>query len=137
MLKVAIGQMSLFMRILKHDRFGIKKVIFDSVDPVLKGTSSFSYHREIAEVSQYLNREHDLWLHPMDDSIQSNKSFLELYNEALEDGAHMVDAIEKICKSGNIHKDDVYSIIPDIASTYGLECGRKFQIRNKKVYKNE
>ena len=131
--KVAIYQMELFMKTLKFDKSGFKKAIFDMADPVLKGTSSFSYHRDSVDALPYLNEEHDLWVHPMYYSIQSNESFMELYNKALVDGALLIDELEKICRTGNIHKDDVYAIIPNIASTYGLECCQEFEIRNKKI----
>lgn len=134
-IEIAINQMSLFMKTLKFDKHGIKKVVFDAIDPLLKGTSSFSYHRDSNDALPYLNKEHDLWLHPMYDSIKSNKSFMELYDKALIDGAYIVNEIEKLCKNGNIHVDDIYSLIPNIASTYGLECGQEFEIKNKKYMK--
>ena len=132
---ISIHQMSLFMKTFKFDRYGIKKVIFDAVDPFLKGTSSFSYHRNSNEAKPYLNEEHSLWLHPMYASIQSNESFMDLYNKSLIDGAHIIDGIEKLCKAGKIHIDDIYSLIPDVASTYGLKCGQEFVIKNKKYMK--
>lgn len=134
-IEIAIKQMPLFMKTLKFDKHGTKRVIFDSLDPLLKGTSSFSYHRNVEEVNPYLNEEHEIWLHPMYDTIKSNESFIDLYNKALQDGAQIVDGLEKICQSGRINRDDVYSLIPDIASTYGLECGQEFEIRNKKYVK--
>lgn len=132
-IEIAINQMSLFMKTLKFDKHGIKRTVFDKIDPLLKGTSSFSYHRELNDVSQYLNEEHDLWVHPMYESIQSTESFMDLYNKALVDGACIVNEIERICQSGRIHVDDIYSVVPNVASTYGLECGQEFEIKNKKV----
>lgn len=134
-IEIAIWQMPLFMKTLKFDKHGIKKVLFDSLDSLLKGTSSFSYHRDIEEVSPYLNEKHEVWLHPMYESIQSTESFMDLYNKALENGSQMVDSLEALCQSGRVHRDDIYSIIPNIASTYGLECGQEFKIKNKKYFK--
>ena len=78
--------------------------------------------------------EHDVWYHPMDRDISSHDSFLDLYNKALDDGASIVDELEKICQSGIINKDDIYSIIPNISSVHGLECGKKLKIKNKKIW---
>ncbi|MDD6223393.1 MAG: hypothetical protein PUB18_00100 [bacterium] len=128
-------QVSLFMKAMKFDKLGLKRLIFDKIDPFLKGTSSFSYHREVRDVTVYLNEEHELWFNPLDANIQSTESFMDLYHKALTDGAYIIDQLEKICESGMVHRDDIYSLIPNVASTYGLECGRKFEIQNKKVYK--
>lgn len=57
---------------------------------------------------------------------------MDLYLKALEDGAKIVDGIEKICKSENICREDVYSVIPNIASTHGLRCNQKLIIHNKR-----
>ena len=44
----------LFMKLLKYDPYGIKKITFDILDPILKGTSSFSYHREIEDPIEFI-----------------------------------------------------------------------------------
>ena len=120
------------MRYLKYDPTGIKSKIVDYLDPLLKGTSSFSYHRNPAAALPYLNQNHDLWNNPMDPSLQSTASFMELYDKALEDGASIVDQLEALCQKGIIHQDDVYSIIPNIASTHGLSCNQKLKIKSIK-----
>lgn len=128
----AFRQTELFMKLLKYDPKGQKKIVLDLLDPILKGTSSFSYHRDIDEKSEFLNFQHDLWVHPMDDNIVSNLSFLDLYDQALKDGSYIIDEIEKLCQKGNINKDDIYSLIPNISSIHGLECGQKLKIKNTK-----
>ncbi|MEE1218826.1 MAG: hypothetical protein U0L20_02765 [Ruminococcus sp.] len=130
--KQAFYQTELFMKTLKYDSKGIKRKVLDFLDPILKGTSSFSYHRDVSEDSDFLNFQHETWLHPMDCNIVSNKSFLDLYNQALKDGSYIVDEIEKICQKGIINKDDIYSLIPNISSTHGLECGQELKINNIK-----
>ena len=130
----AFAQLELFIRVFKYDRFGIKQRVFDALDPLVKGSSSFSYHRDSDSALKYLNLEHDVWYHPMDRDISSHDSFLDLYNKALDDGASIVDELEKICQSGIINKDDIYSIIPNISSVHGLECGKKLKIKNKKIW---
>lgn len=130
----SLAQVSLFMKTLKYDPTSIKKVIFDLIDPILKGTSSFSYNRDAKEAILYLNKDHESWLNPIDDKKESNKSFLQLYKEAMINGATIVDKLEKICQSGIINKDDIYEIIPNVASTHGLECGKECKIINKKKW---
>ncbi len=128
----SFSQVELFMRLLKYDPTGVKEKCLDGLDPILKGTSSFSYHRNPTPVLSYLNQEHEVWLNPMDASIASTESFMELYDKALQDGAVIVDQLEELCKKDVIHRDDVFSIIPNIASTHGLECNQKLKIKNIK-----
>lgn len=130
----SFSQVESYMRHLKYDRTGIKKIIFDYFDSKLIGTSSFSYHRDSNEVIPFLNLEKSEWLNPMNENIKSNSSFIELYQEALISGANIINKLEKLCKSGNFNKDDIYSIIPNVASTHGLECGQRCKIKNKKIW---
>lgn len=132
--KKAIPQVESYMKHFKYDRTGIKRIIFDYFDSKLVGTSSFSYHRDSKEVLKYLNLEKDEWLNPMDCNIKSNKSFLELYDDALNKGSEIINKLEKLCQKSTFNKDDVYDIIPNVASTHGLECGQRCKIKNKKIW---
>ncbi|HIR49229.1 MAG TPA: hypothetical protein IAB35_04540 [Candidatus Faecimonas gallistercoris] len=132
----AFLQLALFMRVMKYDKTGIKRVLFDAIDPITKGSKSFSYHRDYDGVLPSLNLNHEEWLNPTDGSIISTESFIDLYEKALDDGAYIVDELEKICQTGTIHKDDVYSIIPNISSVHGLECEREFQLKYTKKKTN-
>ncbi len=128
----SFSQVALFMKCLKYDRTGVKRRAFDCLDPLLKGTSSFSYHRNPSSAVRYLNQDHEEWVNPMDDGIRSTQSFMDLYDKALIDGAAIVNQLERLCQKGSIHRDDVYDIIPNIASTHGLECNQKIKIKNIK-----
>ena len=128
----SFSQVSLFMRIFKYDPSGIKKYFFDLLDPLLKGTKSFSYHRNCNEAKAFLNEGHELWCNPMDAELQSKDSFMDLYERALKDSAKIINHLDKIYKSGVILKDEIYSIIPNIASTHGQECGKTIEIKNAK-----
>lgn len=132
MFEEAFQQLALYMRLMKYDKLGLKTVFFDKVlGPFTKCSKAFSYHRDFNEVIPYLNLEHEEWLNPTDGRV-SNASFLDLYEKALDDGAYIVDELEKICQSGSIHRDDVYSIIPNISSVHGLECEKSFQLKYTK-----
>lgn len=124
-------QMESFMKLMKYDPSGFKQKIFDLFDPVLKGTSSFSYHRDSKEVFPYLNLEDEEWQNPVNGEV-SRESFLELYDRALCDGSYIIDELEKMCQRGTIYKDDIYSLIPNISSVHGLECEIPMKIKYKK-----
>lgn len=125
----AFMQVKLFMRMFKYDPVGVKQKLFDFADPLLKGTSSFSYHRSCEGVQAFLNEEHEIWCNPMNADIQSQESFMDLYNKALRDSAKIIEQLEILCRTGKIHRDDVYNIVPDVASTHGLKCGQEIEIK--------
>ena len=133
--KKAFKQLAFYMRLMKYDNWGLKTQFFDKVlGPFAKCSKAFSYHRDYDEVLPYLNLNHEEWVNPTDASIVSRESFIDLYLKALEDGAYIVDELEKICQSGVINKDDIYSLIPNISSVHGLECEREVKILNKKKW---
>lgn len=134
----ALSQVALFMRLFKHDPTGLKRLVFDFVDPFMKGTSSFSCHRSSADARQFLNEEHEQWYNPMDDTICSRESFIELYNKALSESAIIINKLVALCRSGEITEKSVFDIVPDVASTHGLSCGKAIEIKySKQLCKNK
>ena len=137
MFRKSFRQLAPYMWLMKYDKLGIKAAIFDEVlNPFVKCSKAFSYHRDFSEALPYLNLEHEKWLNPSDETIVSNASFIDLFEKALDDGSYIVDELEKICQSGIINKDDVYSLIPNISSVHGLECERPFQLKYTKRTNN-
>lgn len=128
----ALSQVSLFMHIFKYDPFGLKRIIFDFVDPFLKGTSSFSYHRSVADARKFLNEEHEQWCNPMVDTLCSRESFMELYHKALSESTTIIENLMELCRTGDITQKNVFDIVPDIASTHGLSCGKSIEIKHSK-----
>ena len=129
----AMAQVKPFMRIFKYDPTGIKRVMFDKLDPMLKGTSSFSYNRNTSEVQRLLNVHHEVWQNPMS-GITSDKSFMELYGDALHITADIVNRLDSVWQSGTADWELIQSIIPNIASTHGLACGQRLKINYKKQW---
>lgn len=126
--KTSLGQMRLYVRALKDDRFALKRKVFDLVDPLLKGTSSFSYNRSEKNLIPDLNLDHMEWCNPMNGDIKSTDSLIELIDKALTDSAHIIEQLDIMIKSGHIDKEKVLELIPNIASTHGLECNQKLKI---------
>lgn len=133
--KIAFFQLENYMRICKCDYTGIKRILFNQLDHIKKGPSSFSYHRDFKLAYPYLNLEHDKWLNPYEPTIACYSSFIDLYNKALTDGANIINQLEKICQNGVIYKDDIYDLIPDISSVTGLSCDHDTKILQKKQWK--
>ena len=127
-------QMALFMKIFKYDHYGIKKKIFDKVDPIYHGASSFSYHRDVELAIPFLNQKREEWVNPYDASLHFYYTFMDLYEMALIRGAYIIEELEKICMSGNIYKDDIYDLIPDVNSVTGLSCEKHVKLLNRKQW---
>ena len=128
----ALSQVSLFMRMFKHDPTGFKRIVFDFADPFLKGTSSFSFHRSSADARQFLNEEHEQWCNPMNDTLCSKESFMELYHKALSASTDIIEMLMTLCKTGEITEKNVFDVVPNIASTHGLSCGKDLEIKYSK-----
>lgn len=128
----ALSQVSYFVRIFKHDPTGLKRLVFDFVDPFLKGTSSFSFHRSSADARQFLNEEHEQWCNPMNETVCSRESFIELYYKALTKSADIIEKLVALCRTGKITEKTVFDIVPNIASTHGLNCGKALEIKYSK-----
>ena len=131
-IREATSQVSSFMRIFKYDPTGMKKIIFDVLDPILKGTASFSYHRDVAGAKAFLNSEHEVWINPMEKTLRSKESFMDLFDRALTDCAGIMEKLEALFRKGTAEREDITSIVPDVASTHGLPCGNALEIRYTK-----
>lgn len=133
----AILQMKQFVRILKYDPSGIKRVFFNSLDSFSKGSASFSYHVRAEDAEEYLNRDHRQWENPKRPELSCSKSMLELFQEALQASAEYIAKLDRLCVQGNITRETVYSVVPDQSSTYALPCGTERRYRTRKgVYSN-
>lgn len=73
----AFYDVALYMRIFKYDPKGIKRILFDFVDPITKSSASFSYHHHYQEAEEFLNEQKENWKNPMF-LTESNTSFIEL-----------------------------------------------------------
>lgn len=121
-----------YMRHLQYDPTGIRAFLLDIIEHFAHGANAYSYHRDISEVSFYINEEHELWKNPMFPEISSTSSFSELFEKALNHTAEIIINMENLINRGNITKQDLETILPNIASTHGQECGTELIIKIKK-----
>lgn len=118
----ALKQTEQFVRYFKYDPTGRKKKFFDFIDYFVKGSSSFSYCVSVAEAKKYLNEKNQLWVNPKNSDYISEKSVLELYQDALKESAQIITQLFDICKKEMFTREEVYAIIPNKSSDYGLPC---------------
>lgn len=121
-----------FMKTMKYDPVGIKGILLNMLEVFMHGMNSFSYHRKKSPVRTYLNHEHELWHNPMNPEITSSESLDDLFERGLEHTAQIIAELDKVIESGKINKATIEKIIPNKASTHGLECGQGLVINMTK-----
>lgn len=122
-----------YMRHLKYDPTGIRRILLDGLEHFVHGANGYSYHRNLSEVKCFINEEHELWNNPMFPEITSTDSFMDLFDKALAFATNLIIKLQQLMKEGNITKEKIEDIIPDIASTHGQKCGQELVIRTKKT----
>lgn len=127
-----------FMKTLKFDPIGVKRILFNCLELLVHGVNSFSYHRNTTDVEAYLNNGHELWHNPMNPNITSCDSLDDLFSRALEHTTRIISELDKMIDTGHVDKAVIEQIIPDRASTHGLECGQTLIINmTKEMLENE
>jgi len=112
-----------FMKALRHDPHGIKRLLFKPLDFLLMGLfkpSVLPFHFDGTECLPYLNTEKKAWAYPADASRISEKSFDELYDEGVHEIAQMLSLLNEAI-AGNAIEAELRSIIPNISSIHGCE----------------
>lgn len=121
-LKNGALQTARFLRTLKYDPTGRKKVLFDRLDPIAKGSASFSYHVDPGEAEEYLNLAHQVWHNPKDERAVSRQSMPELFEAALAECAGILCSLDRLCLDGGAQRQQIDALIPDRTASYGIPC---------------
>ena len=114
----SIYDMKFIFKHLRYDRYGILKnlyYIFDLVvpNPILR-SKFLSYAYTIKNANYYLNENNKIWYNPADKNISSNKSFMELYDCALDECVLIINSIkdylynDKIIDLKKVYKNKSY-----------------------------
>lgn len=91
-----IKHMKFLYRLLRYDRFKIKKTIYNAVDKITpKGSYKFSPisfgYKENKDY--YLNLNHKTWNHPMDKNEKYNTSVLDIYNYSIKEAVILIEKV--------------------------------------------
>lgn len=135
----ALDNVHIFLRLFRYDPFGIKKLGYSIIDKTHISHTTFawlSYKRRFDDYSEYLNEEKKTWGNPLDPSLESNKSFMEIYEDAVQAGAKLISELEEAFLA-NDSLDKIASIIPDRSAIHGLECGRQLEFVNLREGKQD
>ncbi|MCI8547898.1 MAG: zinc dependent phospholipase C family protein [Bacilli bacterium] len=125
----SLRQMKSFLFKYRYDSLGIKKFCYKIID-LFTSRSTFkfsclSYHY-MPDNTNYLNLLHQTWYNPIDLSIQSTKSFFDLYNDALEEAVSIIYKVNLFFDSEDILLDTVFS---NKSYLTGLDCSKKIKYK--------
>ena len=111
-----------FMKTLRHDPRGIKRILFRPLDFLLMGLfkpSILPFHFDGTECLGYLNLENKPWAFPADAARVSTQSLDELFDEAVGEIAQMLSLLDEAI-ANDATDEDIRSIIPNISSIHGI-----------------
>ncbi len=127
----ALKQIPLFLGLFRYDPTGIKNIgysIIDKVGLVSINFSWLSYKHKYIDFAKYLNEEHNVWINPVDDKIESCLSVRELYELALEEGARIISELD-VAIQDNAKCDELKLIIPNISAIHGQKCDQNKELK--------
>ena len=120
---VCLKQMKKCIKWYRQDRTGIKRFFYKLIDTFTpKYAFRFepvSYHYPLEDRHNFLNSNHDVWYNPADLSIKSNKSFIELYLDALEEANGIIKDVKKYLNGKRVNLDKVFT---NKSYVTGLDC---------------
>lgn len=120
-----IKHMRFLYRLLRYDRFKIKKNIYSLVDKI---TPKAAYKFSPISIAQkenkdyYLNLDHKTWNHPMDKNEKYNTSVSDIYNESIDEAVKKINEVNKYFKGNKI---DLSKIFDNSSFSTGKNCNIK------------
>lgn len=135
----ALNQVNIFLRLLRYDPTGIKDFgykLIDKLNLIDTKFSFLSYYHNYSGFSQYLNEEHNIWYNPSSiEPIESNQSFLELYELATKQAAEIISALEEAINE-KAKPNEIKNIIPNVSAIHGLQCDMNLSFKILKKINN-
>ncbi|MBR3117354.1 MAG: zinc dependent phospholipase C family protein [Bacilli bacterium] len=125
-----IKHMKFLYRLLRYDRFKIKKTMYNAVDKI---TPKYAYKFSPISLAYkenkdyYLNLEHKTWNHPMDKNEKYNTSVIDIYNDSVEEAYSIIN---KVTDYFNGKKVDLKKVFDNSSYTTGKDC----KIKEKPKY---
>ncbi len=111
-----------------HDPYGIKKGLLHIVDIIKKDKINYSeltYHIRMDFSLDYMNKNHDKWVHPCDKNEEYTDSFYDLYNKALLDSCKMISSSISFLE-GNITENELIKAFPNLTYCTGKINDEKY-----------
>ena len=123
--KLGKRHMKILYYLMRYDPHKIKYSIYRIIDWITpKKFMKFtpvSYYCNLDNNEYYLNLNHHEWCHPLDNSIMSNKSVLELYDATLSKAINTINKINDIIYNKK-DKKTLYTIFTNLSMSSGYDC---------------
>ena len=127
-IKEGIFNMRLLYGILRYDPHKIKMKTYNIIDKILpkciKKTSPISFAYTLDKDEYYLNLNHKKWNHPRYKNETYNYSFLDLYNNALDDALDIIKNVNDILYN-NKSINNLDKIFLNLSFYSGKDCNDK------------
>ena len=131
---ISVRHMYRTLKYLTTDRFGIKKAIYRVADRFFHKTNLFledlSFYNHI-EPYDFLNLEHRTWHHPVTNEA-SNKSVLELYQDALKFANQLLDQVDRYLAGDDI---DLSTVFDNLSLNSGVDCDHSQPFQYIQIYR--
>lgn len=115
---------------LIYDPVGIKKGTLHTLDVLTNDKlkySNLTHPRKIDDEVDYMNKNHNKWVHPCDEKDIYEDSFYDLYEKAYKEGENMIlSSLEYL--EGNESLKNIRNIFPNVTYSTGKEkneCNRQ------------
>ena len=115
---------------LVHDPLGIKKVLLNTVDIIIRNDTSYAsltYPRKIDD-RDYMNKKRNLWNHPCDKREVYTDSFYDIYDRAVLQSREMIRGIIFFLE-GKITLEDLKKLFLNISYSTGKPISEKCQLK--------
>ena len=122
-----IKHMKFLYRLLRYDRFKIKKTMYSIVDKITPKYAykfspiSFAYNKN---KDYYLNLEHKTWNHPIYKDEKYNTSVLDIYDDSVIEASSIIN---KVTDYFNNKKVDLKKVFDNSSFATGKDCNLKLK----------
>ena len=129
-----IKRTKLFFRLFCNDEYGIKKIIYNTVDKItpsmITKISPLSYYGKSKQKINYLNLDKKEWNHPCDIDEKFNYSFIELYLKAIDKSVKIIKDVSNMLENKKIDKEKLSTLLQDNSYL----TGKNWKDKNKIQY---
>ena len=111
----------------RYDKYGAKMLFYKVIDlnpfKNIQRTKYLSYHFDLENEDFLLNTNHNTWFNVDDNRITSNKSYLDLYNDAVNESSSIINELyEHIYNNKSV---DLDKIIGNYSYSNGLQLPKQ------------
>lgn len=94
----ALKEMKFTYNYVRYDKYGIKKILYKIIDinpftHIIPRVTYLSYHFDLDNDTYYLNLNHQKWANPHNKKYVSNKSFLDLYEDTINNSSNIINKL--------------------------------------------